>query len=91
MDILNQNEEIFLTVAEVFEILSSKMDCDFIAGYNGMNNRCEHIAVWETPDGTDWLRGHEFLLSSGYAMLEYQQYLPMFVQKISEHGGRRWQ
>ncbi len=87
MDILNQNEEIFLTVAEVFEILSSKMDCDFIAGYNGMNNRCEHIAVWETPDGTDWLRGHEFLLSSGYAMHEYQQYLPMFVQKISEHGG----
>ena len=30
MDILNQNEEIFLTVSEVFEILSSNMDCDFI-------------------------------------------------------------
>jgi len=38
-----------------------------IAGKGGLNNRCRHMIILETPEGIEWLQGGEFLLTSGFA------------------------
>lgn len=73
------NQEIFnmerdygeysLTVEEVLSIPAFK-DCKVIAGHKGLQKRCRHITILETPEGIEWLKGGEFLLSAGYAFKE---------------------
>lgn len=56
-----------LRVREVLELLGSE-DYKLVAGEAGINNVCQHMIVMETPEGIEWLKGDEFLLTSGYAI-----------------------
>lgn len=61
-----------LTVNEVLKLPIFK-DCEVIAGSLGLENRCKHITILETPDGINWLEGEEFLLTTGYALYNNKQ------------------
>lgn len=78
------NEDAFLTVEEVLDILASEIDCTLLAGKSGLNRRCRHLIVWETPDGLEWLQGEEFLLTSGYALKDRFDELAELVRRAKE-------
>lgn len=56
-----------LLVEEVIHLPSFKK-IEVIAGKNGLKNYCKHITILETPEGLNWMKGGEFLLTAGYAL-----------------------
>ncbi|AOT71962.1 PucR family transcriptional regulator [Geosporobacter ferrireducens] len=55
-----------LTVEEALN-LAAFNGCKILGGRSGLQNRCKHITILETPEGIGWLTGGEFLLTAGYA------------------------
>ncbi|NLY66287.1 MAG: hypothetical protein GX069_01875 [Tissierellia bacterium] len=45
-----------------------------LGGKEGIQRRCKHIVILETPMGIDWLEGEEFLLTAGYAFINNEEY-----------------
>lgn len=56
-----------LSVEEVLKIPTFK-GYRVIGGHQGLKNRCMHLTILETPEGIEWLKGGEFLLTTGYAL-----------------------
>lgn len=54
-----------ISVKEVLEIPVFK-GYKIIAGHKGIEKMCKHVTILETPEGIEWLRGEEFLLTTGY-------------------------
>jgi len=54
----------------VEEVLDSKVFKSFeiLGGNEGLIKRCNHMTILETPEGLNWLKGGEFLLTTGYAL-----------------------
>ncbi len=55
-----------LSVEEALNIPMIK-GCEIISGRSGLQNRCKHMTILETPEGISWLEGGEFLVTAGYA------------------------
>lgn len=53
------------------EIIDEKCfgDAQIISGHKGLYNVATNITVLETPDGMEWLRGGEIILTAGYAFI----------------------
>lgn len=62
-----------LSVEEVLNLPTLK-GYNILAGVAGLQKRCKHITILETPNGISWLQGGEFLVTSGYAFLHYDEY-----------------
>lgn len=43
---------------------------NIIAGKNGLHKHIQGVAVLDAPDGFNWTRGREFVVSSGYVFME---------------------
>src|SRR5690625_4149050 len=54
----------------VREMLSTNTFEDFklIAGKDGLDNQIQGVAILDAPDGFNWTRGREFVISSGYLL-----------------------
>jgi len=65
--------EYTLSVREVLELPTLK-GYKLLGGSNGLENRCLHITILETPTGISWLQGGEFLLTAGYAFLHNENH-----------------
>ena len=50
------------------EILQSKFFQDYyiIAGGQGLAREAQAVVLFDAPDGYRWLKGNEFVISSGY-------------------------
>lgn len=59
-------DEHSLTVEESLNLPAFK-GFKVLGGSAGLQNRCKHITILETPEGIGWLTGGEFLLTAGYA------------------------
>ena len=44
-----------------------------IAGASGLQKRCKHLTILETPTGINWLEGEEFLVTAGYAFINDEE------------------
>lgn len=62
----------YLTVSEVLDLEPLKAH-SILGGHNGINNLCNLMVTLETPNGMDWLRGNEFVLTSGHAFVSVSQ------------------
>lgn len=76
-----------LLIEEVLNI-PTFMGYEVIAGHEGLKRRCKHITILETPEGIEWLKGGEFLLSAGYAFKDDRNALKnvmyrAYKQKVS--------
>ena len=80
-DLLNNS----LSVANVLDILDFK-GYRLLAGERGLKNRCRHMVVLETPEGIEWLKGGEFLLTSGFAFKDDLQALNTVVNRAHKMG-----
>lgn len=72
-----------LSVREVLELLGSD-SYRLAAGEAGLENRCQHMIVMETPEGIEWLTGNEFLLTSGYAIQTGNRSLVDLIYRAKE-------
>lgn len=45
-----------------------------LGGASGLQRRCKHITILETPTGINWLEGEEFLMTAGYAFINNEKY-----------------
>jgi purine catabolism regulator len=62
-----------LTVEEVLNLPEFK-GYKLLGGEAGLQRRCRHITILETPTGIDWLEGEEFLVTAGYAFINNEEY-----------------
>lgn len=63
------------------EMLSKEYFRDFkvLAGRKGLGKQIQGIAVLDAPDGYQWTRGREFIISSGYVFAENPGLFDEFV------------
>ena len=47
--------------------------CEVLGGNKGLQNRCNHMTILETPEGLNWMEGGEFLLTAGYALCNKEE------------------
>ena len=62
-----------LSVEEVLNLPTLK-GYKILGGATGLQKRCSHMTILETPPGISWLEGGEFLVTAGYAFLHNEEY-----------------
>lgn len=70
------------------EILAMDVFHDFeiIAGKNGSNREVKTVSVMDAPDIYKWMKGGEFLITSGYVVKDQPEYLAFLIENLDKHG-----
>lgn len=76
-DSLSVEETLNLPTLEGYKIL---------AGAAGLNKRCKHMTILETPSGINWLEGGEFLVTAGYAFLHNDEFKKNMMIDANKKG-----
>lgn len=76
-DSLSVEEILNLPTLEGYKIL---------AGAAGLNKRCKHMTILETPSGINWLEGGEFLVTAGYAFLHNEEFKKNMMIDANKKG-----
>ena len=71
-----------MTISD-FLNLPNFADLKLLAGKNGLGREIANVTVVDTPDGTNWLSGGEFVITTAY-MLHEEQDLLDFLQILHE-------
>ena len=74
-----------LPVREVLKI-DALAGCKVIAGHQGLERLCKHITILETPEGIEWLRGKEFLLTTWYPFKNNREIAADLIQRLQERN-----
>jgi purine catabolism regulator len=53
---------------------------ELIAGHKGLNKHIQGVAVLDAPDGFNWTRGREFIVSSGYVFMEKHNLIQPYLE-----------
>lgn len=72
-----------ITIRELMEMDSFK-DAILVAGFDGINNKINHINAMEIPDITSWLSEGELLITTGYAIKNQKEYLNKLIVGLYE-------
>lgn len=57
-----------------------------IAGAGGMDREITTISVMDAPDIWQWMKGGEFLITSGYAVKDDPGYIKELIEKLDDKG-----
>ena len=71
-----------MTISD-FLNLPNFSDLNLLAGKNGLDRELTNVTVVDTPDGTNWLNGGEFVITTAY-MLHEEKDLLEFLQVLYE-------
>ena len=71
-----------MTISD-FLNLPNFSDLNLLAGEQGLDRELTNVTVVDTPDGTNWLNGGEFVITTAY-MLHEEQDLLNFLQILHE-------
>lgn len=74
-----------VNIADILEIPSLKR-LRIIAGHGGMNRQVSTVSVMDAPDIYEWMKGGEFLITSGNPIKEDPDYLATLIEKLDKHG-----
>ena len=55
-----------------------------LAGKKGITNRISTVTVVDTPDGAQWLKGGEFVITTGFMLHESGMSLKTFIEILGE-------
>lgn len=69
-----------MTISD-FLNLPNFSDLNLLAGENGLDRELTNVTVVDTPDGTNWLNGGEFVITTAY-MLHEEKDLLEFLQVL---------
>lgn len=68
-----------LTVREILKA-NTFSDYKLIAGQEGLDNQIQGVAILDAPDGTNWTRGKEFVITSGYLFKEDKNLIYRYLE-----------
>ena len=74
-----------LTVEGLLARMQHKGMC-CVAGFNGLSNPITSFSIVDTPDITQWLKGGEFVTSTGYVVGENPYLQKILVRELAEKG-----
>lgn len=57
-----------------------------IAGHGGMGRQVSTVSVMDAPDIYKWMKGGEFLITSGNPIKEDPNYLATLIERLDKHG-----
>lgn len=72
-----------LTVKNMLDMFS---DFQIIAGGNGINRQVTTVSVMDAPDIHEWLKGGEFLITTGYIMRDNPLKIIDLLNNINHAG-----
>ncbi|MCR4425269.1 MAG: PucR family transcriptional regulator ligand-binding domain-containing protein [Firmicutes bacterium] len=72
-----------ITVAEALKI-GGLRHCRVVAGSRNLGNKILHIDTMEVPDIRPWLRKHELLVTTAYAIKDDTQALARLIESLAE-------
>lgn len=75
----------YITVADFLDA-NILPEPQLLSGKGGLSNPSSLIIVLETPDGLDWLRGTEILMTTGYALGNSAEARLNLISKAKEKG-----
>ena len=78
-----KNNEVNAMTISDFLNLPNFSDLNLLAGEHGLDRELTNVTVVDTPDGTNWLNGGEFVITTAY-MLHEEQDLLNFLQILHE-------
>lgn len=72
----------------VREILNSKffMEYSIVAGGRGLDREVQAATVFDAPDGYKWIKGKEFILSTGYLFINNTEFLMEVIQFLHNNN-----
>lgn len=74
-----------VTVGEVLDTKFFKK-YQLIAGRQGLTNEIQAVSLFDAPDGYQWVKGNEFMLSSGYLFRDDVEYFEKVVESLSRQN-----
>lgn len=82
-----------LTIREMLEADFFK-DFQVIAGKEGLDNQIQGIAILDAPDGFNWTKGKELVITSGYVFHQhphlFESYINTDVFRDISGMGLKW-
>jgi len=77
-----------ITIREMLKAESFK-DFKLIAGHGGLDKQIQGIAILDAPDGFNWTKGKELVISTGYIFQEHPKLLEEYTktEKFKEISG----
>lgn len=61
-------------------------DLRLLAGSGGVQRELSNVTVVDTPDGTNWLGGGEFVITTAYMLRDGEEDLLDFLRTLHQHG-----
>lgn len=86
--ISNPNEKdggFMLTLRKMIEI-SEFYDFEVLAGEEGLGREVKSVTVMDAPDIYNWMKGGEFLITTGYSIKDNPKYIEFLIKKLNEKG-----
>jgi purine catabolism regulator len=71
---------------KVNNLINQFEDFEVLAGEGGLNKRVSTVSVMDAPDIYNWMKGGEFLITTGYIMKDNPLELKELVIKLNENG-----
>ena len=62
----------YLTIRELLEMNFFK-GSTLLAGSKGLVNKANNFVILETPEGMDWLKGNEIVITAGHAYINREE------------------
>lgn len=57
-----------------------------VAGHNGIDREVSTVSVMDAPDIYEWMKGGEFLISSGYTVKDNPEYITSLIENLDKWG-----
>lgn len=61
-------------------------DLRLVGGQEGLKKEVRTVSVMDAPDSYKWLKGKEFILTSGYLLADDSEHLCFLIEKLIEAG-----
>lgn len=74
-----------MTISEFLQ-LPNFPDLRLLAGENGLQREVSTVTVVDTPDGTNWLSGGEFVITTAYMLKDDSNELLPFLRTLHQRG-----
>ncbi|WZL73235.1 PucR family transcriptional regulator ligand-binding domain-containing protein [Clostridiaceae bacterium 35-E11] len=75
-----------VTVKQILEDKFFKK-CEVLAGQRGLCRKVQAVALFDAPDGYKWLKGKEFIVTTGYLFQENEGLFEDVIRHIYQHNG----
>ena len=70
------------------EILEMEVfrNLEVVAGKEGIDREVATVSVMDAPDIYNWMKGGEFLITSGYSVKDDPEYLESLIENLDKNG-----